>query len=128
VSHYKGRLLALPANIRLVTKITRHKHSSGLYYKHVAIVNYASSGVNKHRASLNDDARVIIYDHHMFIVQDTAYCCPLSVTKKKMLYKIGTRAALEMWIRLKVKKEVFLNLTSHFLPHNASGGESNPLS
>ncbi len=76
MSHYKGRLHAFAANIRLVTKITRHKHSSGLYYKHVAIVNYASSGVNKLRASLNDDARVIIYDHHMFIVQDTAYCCP----------------------------------------------------
>jgi hypothetical protein len=43
--------------------------SSGLYYKHVTIVNYASRGVNKLRATLNDDARVVIYDHHMFIVQ-----------------------------------------------------------
>jgi hypothetical protein len=33
------------------------------------IVNYTSSGVNKLKASLNDDARVIIYDRHMFIVQ-----------------------------------------------------------
>jgi hypothetical protein len=41
----------------------------GLYYKHVPIINYASSGVNKFRASLNGDARVIIYDSHMFIVQ-----------------------------------------------------------
>ncbi len=32
-------------------------------------VNYASSGVNKLKASLNDDARVIIHDRHMFIVQ-----------------------------------------------------------
>jgi hypothetical protein len=47
------------------------KGISGLYYKHVMIVNYASSGINKLRASLNDDARVIIYDHHMFIVQAT---------------------------------------------------------
>jgi hypothetical protein len=45
----------------------------GLYYKHVTIVNYASSGFNKLRASLNDDARVIIYDRHMFIVQATGY-------------------------------------------------------
>ncbi len=45
--------------------------SSGLYYNHVTIVNYASSGVNQLRASLNDDTRVIIYDHHMFIVQAT---------------------------------------------------------
>jgi hypothetical protein len=54
---------------------------SGLYYKHVMIVNYASSGVNKLRALLNYDARVVIYDHHMFIVQATgfvrlAYVCP----------------------------------------------------
>ncbi len=33
------------------------------------IVNYAFSGVNKVKASLNDDARVIIYDRHMLIVQ-----------------------------------------------------------
>jgi hypothetical protein len=37
----------------------------------VTIINYASSGINKLRASLNDDARVIIYDLHMFIVQAT---------------------------------------------------------
>ncbi len=43
----------------------------GLYYKHVRIVNYASNGVNKFKASLNDDARVVIYDRHMFIVQAT---------------------------------------------------------
>jgi hypothetical protein len=35
------------------------------------IVNYASSSVNKLEASLNDDARVVIYDRHMFIVQAT---------------------------------------------------------
>ncbi len=44
---------------------------NGLYYKHVTIVNYASSGFNKLRASHNDDARVVIYDPHMFIVQAT---------------------------------------------------------
>jgi hypothetical protein len=35
------------------------------------IVNYNSSVVNKFGASFTDDARVVIYDHHMFIVQDT---------------------------------------------------------
>jgi hypothetical protein len=45
--------------------------TSGLYYKHVTIVNYA--GVKKLRVSLNDDARVIIYDRHMFIVQATGF-------------------------------------------------------
>ncbi len=46
--------------------------TSGINYKHVMIINYASRGVNKLRASLNDDARVIIYDRYMFIVQATA--------------------------------------------------------
>ncbi len=45
----------------------------GLYCKHLTIVNYASSGINKLRASLNDDATVIIYDRHMFIVQATEH-------------------------------------------------------
>jgi nanoRNase/pAp phosphatase (c-di-AMP/oligoRNAs hydrolase) len=40
-----------------------------MYYKHVMIVNYASGGINKLKSSLNDDAKVVIYDHHMFIVQ-----------------------------------------------------------
>ncbi len=43
----------------------------GLYCKHIVIVNYDSSIVNKFGASLTDDARVIICDHHMFIVQVT---------------------------------------------------------
>ncbi len=42
---------------------------SGLYYKHITIVNDDSSIVNKFAASLT--ARVIIYDRHMFIVQAT---------------------------------------------------------
>ncbi len=46
-------------------------NTCGLYYKHVTIVNYASSSINKLKASLNDDARVVIYDHHMFIAQAT---------------------------------------------------------
>ena len=44
---------------------------SGLYYKHTTIVNYASSVVNKLEALLTDDARVVIYDRHVFIVQAT---------------------------------------------------------
>ncbi len=35
----------------------------------MTIVNDDSSVVNKLLASLTDDARVIIYDRHMFIVQ-----------------------------------------------------------
>ncbi len=36
------------------------------------IVNDDSTVINKLEASLADDARVVIYDRHMFIVQATA--------------------------------------------------------
>ncbi len=45
--------------------------TSGGYYKQISIVNYDSSIVNKLGASLTDNARVVIYDRHMFIVQAT---------------------------------------------------------
>ncbi len=37
----------------------------------MTIVNDDSRVINKLEASLTDDARVIIYDHHMFIIQAT---------------------------------------------------------
>ncbi len=37
----------------------------------MTIINYASSSIDKLKASLNDYARVVIYDRHMFIVQAT---------------------------------------------------------
>jgi len=46
---------------------------SGLYYKPVTIVNNDSRVVNNLKASLTDDARVVTYDHHMFIVQATVH-------------------------------------------------------
>ncbi len=42
-----------------------------LYYKPITIVNDNSSIANKLETSLIDDARVIIYDHQMFVVQAT---------------------------------------------------------
>ncbi len=42
---------------------------SGLNYKPMMIVNDDSWVVKKLEASLTDDARVVIYDRHMFIVQ-----------------------------------------------------------
>ncbi len=45
----------------------------GLYYTHITIINDDSSIVNKFEASLTGDARVIIYDRHMFIVQATGH-------------------------------------------------------
>ncbi len=40
-----------------------------LSVKHITIVNDNSCVINKFEASLTDDARVTIYDRHMFIVQ-----------------------------------------------------------
>ncbi len=47
----------------------------GLYYKHTTIANYVSSVVNKLKALLTDDVRVVIYDRHVFIVQATGLKC-----------------------------------------------------
>ncbi len=45
----------------------------GFYDKHTTIVNDASIIANKLEALLTDDARVIIYDCHVFIVQATSF-------------------------------------------------------
>ncbi len=83
--------------------LTRGKHSSlfgswvsyeekrfcecgpcGLYYKPMTIVNDDSSVINKLETSLTDDARVVIYDHHVFIVQPTGQPkCDILEDKKK---------------------------------------------
>ncbi len=56
--------------------------SSGLYYKHIMIVNDDSSIINMSLKSLTDDTRVIIYDRNMFIIQaterDLVACCRAS--------------------------------------------------
>ena len=44
---------------------------SGQYYKHVTIVNGDSSTVSKLSSKLIDDARAVIYDCNMFIIQVT---------------------------------------------------------
>ncbi len=54
--------------------------SCGLYYKHTMIVNYAFSSINKLEALLTDDARDIIYDRHVFIVQTTDFCMQIDQT------------------------------------------------
>jgi hypothetical protein len=43
------------------------------------IVNDDSRVINKLEASLTDDARVVIYDRHMFIVQATGHTGPLNL-------------------------------------------------
>jgi hypothetical protein len=39
----------------------------------IMIANYDSSIINKFKASLTDDARVVIYQRHIFIVQASAF-------------------------------------------------------
>jgi len=55
------------------SKTVHHNHEkfSRLYYKPMMSVNDDPRVVNKLEASLTDDARVVIYDRHMFIVQAT---------------------------------------------------------
>jgi hypothetical protein len=54
-----------------VLKFAQYFYNCGLYYKPMTIVNDDSRVVNKLEASFTDDARVVIYDRHMFIVQAT---------------------------------------------------------
>ncbi len=53
---------------------------SGLYNKHITIVIYDSNIINKFGPSLTDDARAVIYDCHMFIVQATDHSFLLSLS------------------------------------------------
>jgi hypothetical protein len=88
---FLGKLLVLPANVKLDWKvIASYKHSSlfgldvsneekkfynidtsGLYYKSMTIVNDNSGVINELEDSLTVDSRVVIYDRLMFIVQAT---------------------------------------------------------
>jgi hypothetical protein len=63
---YHTRLLGQFVSYQENEMLIRH---CGLYYKHVTIVNDDSRIINKFEALLTDDARVITYNHHVFIVQ-----------------------------------------------------------
>ncbi len=54
-----------------LTIAVRGRVTSGLYYKPMTIVHDDSMVVTKIETSLTHDARVVIYDRHMFIVQPT---------------------------------------------------------
>ncbi len=51
--------------------------TSGLYYKHMTIVNDDSSVIIKCSFKLIDAAGGVIYDHYMFIVQATVEKWPV---------------------------------------------------
>jgi hypothetical protein len=61
----------------------------GLYYKPLMIVNDDSRDVNKLEASLTDDARVVIYDRHMFIEKATALSDTISFGQKPVGQYLG---------------------------------------
>jgi hypothetical protein len=46
---------------------------SGLYFKHMTIVNDDSSIVSEQSFQVTDDARGLIYDRHMFTIQATGF-------------------------------------------------------
>jgi hypothetical protein len=50
------------------------------------IINDDSRVVNKLEASLTDDAGVIIYDHHMFIVQATGVPLPIDMALEERIF------------------------------------------
>jgi hypothetical protein len=53
------------------TKKFHYVDTSGLYYKPITIINDDSSIINELETSVIDDARVVIYNRHVFIVQAT---------------------------------------------------------
>ncbi len=56
--------------VMFCTVVTNHQQqASGLYYKHITIINGDCSVINEFEASVTDDASVIIYDCYMFIEQ-----------------------------------------------------------
>ncbi len=50
------------------------------------IVNDASSGVNKLKASLNDAARGVIYDCHVFIILATGFCWKIRKKSEERIF------------------------------------------
>ncbi len=67
--HYAECRCALPNDPMFKGSNKASVSTFGLYYKPMMIVNDDFRVINKLEASPTDDARVIIYDHHMFIVQ-----------------------------------------------------------
>ncbi len=65
-------LLSLPAS-QVEVKLSKIG-SNGLYYKPITIITIVNDNfraINKLGTSLIDGARVVIYDHYMFILQAT---------------------------------------------------------
>ncbi len=87
--------------------------SSGLFYKDIMILNYDSSIVNKFVASLTDDAWVVPYDCHMFIVHDTgSVIVEFSLHKSCKMYSVPMLSPGANLIKLswcKITQTVFVS-------------------
>jgi hypothetical protein len=87
--------MVLKINFAVKIEIWDRNETSGLYYKHTMIVNYAFSVINKLEALLTDDARVIIYDRHVFIVQATKlFIDQVNKIGRKILFNIFNSVSL----------------------------------
>ncbi len=53
------------------------------------IVNYDSSIVNKFGVSFTDDARVVIYDHNMLIIQATGLILKIPKYFNPKFWRVG---------------------------------------
>ncbi len=73
---------------------------SGPFYKDITIVNDDSRIINKLETSLTDDARVIIYDHHMFIVQATGECVHIKLMAECCLWRCFIQCTA--WLSLEI--------------------------
>jgi hypothetical protein len=80
--------------------------TSGLYYKPMMIVYDNSWVITKVETSLTDDARVIIYNHLMFIVQ----------AKVRMLHPHNRLVVTINWFLILLNSTgLFLNFFKHTL-------------
>ncbi len=84
-----------------------------LYYKHVTVVNDDSSVISKWSFKLIDDPRVVIYNHHRFILQATTNIeLALNDSKIQILWLIFPRRKSIVrlsWGLKKGKKVVSIN-------------------
>ncbi len=87
----------------------------GLYCKPITIVNDNPRVINKLKTSLTDDARVVIYDHHMFIVQATGVTTYISTN-------IGLKLKLCLF-----RSRHSCNLNQKFILHQVTVAAENNL-
>jgi len=71
----------------IVSHMIKGTHACGLFYKHITTINDDSSIINKFETSLTNNARVVIYNCHMFIIQATDLFVTYLVQKGNSKFK-----------------------------------------